>query len=70
MDGFVEEYELYLSADRIERIKPFIDQFVQRLDAATEALGINANDTADTKKQQKAKLFLLKAKLLDLLPEY
>ena len=28
------------------------------------------NDSADTKKQQKSKLFLLKAKLLDMLPEY
>lgn len=70
VNTFIDEYENYFFSDRNQKLKPEIDRFIRELDNLSEVISNILVNLDESKKQQRAKVFLLKARLLDMLPEY
>lgn len=70
INAFIEEYQGYFFVDRNQKLKPEIDRHIKELDSLSETISNNAGDADESKKQPRAQVFLMKARLLDMLPEY
>lgn len=68
INAFIDEYEYYFFSDRKQKLKPEIDRFIRELDSLSEVISNILAHSDESKKQQRARVFLLKARLLDMLP--
>lgn len=71
ISSFADEWQNYCLPDKSEKIKPQINNFIEEID---KLLSENSNIAfimiIDENKKQKAKLYYLKGRILDLLPVY